>query len=583
MSQAGRGGERRWCGAATLLALTLLPAAGTGCGHDWTAFERESVDDDGPGGDGVADGDLEIPDAPDADIDELPPIDDGGAEDAPTVEDAGEGLDADIDDAPWPDEGDAPPDGDDDAGGEDGFADDAADDGPSPPVCGNLVLETGEECDPPGSTQPCTFGGCTGYSLCRDDCFWAACDYGPAPAGDTCDSIISTPPLLPSWGSTRVEGSTCGATDDGVDSACGAVDAPDVLYRLDLSDPAVVTLDTAGSEFDAVLRLADASACPGSELACDDDSSDVAPGQAELVAALEAGSYWVIIDGKNADSEGRYVLNARFDVVGPPPPNDSCTGATRLDLGTSSRSLGGTTIGAGNHPRSCALGVGPDVWYTFTLTERTLVYLDLLDGGAWNAVLDVRTGSCLSATTTSLACEDDACGTSRPRFLGWLDPGTYYVLVDGRSVTDSGLFTLRYQGLPESLGCVADALPLTGDGRYLGSTTRGTNHVNSSCASMLGAPDVVYYFVQCPGTTVTATTCDAATDFDTALSVWRRGCSTSVDCNDNSAIDCRFGVGALASDLSIDAPASSQIQLLAVDGSGRLGSSGAYGLNVSGL
>ncbi|MBI5500578.1 MAG: hypothetical protein HY907_10065 [Deltaproteobacteria bacterium] len=574
MSKAGRGGERRWYPAAALVTLVLPFAVSIGCSHDWSASERDSADDDGAGGDGMADADPETPDAPDADIGELPPADDGGSEDGPTAEDAGE-EDADLDDTP-------PPEDAGDAGGEDGLADDAADDGPPPPVCGNDVLEPGEECEPPGSTQPCTFGGCTGSSLCRDDCFQAACDYGPAPAGDACGSGSTPPPPLPPVGSTTVRGTTCGASDDGVDSACGTVDAPDVLYRLDLSDPAVVTLDTAGSEFDAVLRLADASTCPGSELACDDDSSAVAAGQAELVAALEAGSYWVIVDGKNADSTGRYVLNARFEVVGPAPPNDACTGATTLNLGTSPRSIGGTTIGAGNHPRGCLLGGGPDVWYTFTLAERTLVYLDLLDGGAWNAVLDVRTGSCLAATT-SLACEDDACGTSRPRYLGWLDPDTYYVLVDGRSIVDSGMFTLRYQGLPATLGCVADALPLAADGRYLGSTTRGTNHVNSSCASMFGAPDVVYYFAQCPGTTVSATTCDVATDFDTALSVWRRGCSTSVDCNDDAAIDCRFGVGSAASDLSIGSPASGQIQLLAVDGSGRIGSSGSYGLNVSGL
>ena len=353
------------------------------------------------------------------------------------------------------------------------------------------------------------------------------------------------------------------------------------MFRLDLTAAALIAFDTVGSDFDAVLRIADAGSCPGTELACDDDSSDDDAGQAELTVALEAGAYWVIVDGKNVDSAGRFVLNARLEPIGPTPPNDGCSGALAISPGTTPRTTIGTTNGAGNHLGSCAIAPGPDVWYTFTLAQRTLVYLDLLDGGAWDAVLNLREGSC--RIPVSVACEDDACGTLRPRFLGWLEPGTYYVLVDGRSPADFGTFSLRYQGLQAVDDCVTDALPLTADGRTTGATTGGTSHVTSSCATGLGSPDDLYYFAGCPGADFTASTCDAATDFDTALSLWRRGCDTMVACNDDGPTMCREGVGPDASTLNTTLLPEPQIYLLAVDGARWTASSGSYGLTVSGL
>ena len=76
-----------------------------------------------------------------------------------------------------------------------------------------------------------------------------------------------------------MEGTTCGAGSDAADSACGPADGPDVVYLLNLTDAALLTFDTVGSDFDAVLRIAEARSCPGTELACDDDSSDVAAGR----------------------------------------------------------------------------------------------------------------------------------------------------------------------------------------------------------------------------------------------------------------------------------------------------------------
>ena len=275
------------------------------------------------------------------------------------------------------------------------------------------------------------------------------------------------------------------------------------------------------------------------------------------------------------------MLNVREEPIGPRPPNDTCETASRIDLGTTPRTTGGTTTGAGNHVWSCRLAPGPDVWYTFDLAERMLVYLDLLDGQSWNAVLDVRQGSC--SAILSLACEDDACGTVRPRYLGWLDPGTYHVLVDGRGTAASGMFTLRYQALRATDACLADALPLTADGRTTGATTGGVNHVASSCATSLGSPDDMYYFAGCPGADFTASTCDAATDFDTALSLWRRGCNTMIACNDDGPTICREGVGVDASTLSYTLPTEGQIYPLPVDGARWTMSSGSYGLTVSGL
>jgi hypothetical protein len=532
------------------LALALLPSIALACGHDWSAAGPDGTDD----ADGQADGSADA-DAPDSDRADVPDAD-------------GPGEDAEPPDADAPDDDDAT---------------EAPDDAPAY-VCGNGLLEPGEDCDPPLTEESCTVGTCAGTHTCLGGCAWSACvpTAGP-PDGDACSSTTPTTTIADVVGTRNYNGSTCGASDDGATTACGPADGPDVLLRLDLLRSRYAIFDTVGSEFDAVLRVLSGPACPGTELACDDDSAGGTGPQAMLAANLGPGTYWIAIDGKETADMGRWVLNVELRDPGVAPPNDTCAGAIDLNLDRMPRTVDGTTIGAANNADSCPGAVGGDVWYSFALTRRTLVYLDLLDGFTWDAVLDVRrstTGRCLAAT--NISCTDDDCGTLRPRYVGLLDAGDYFLLVDGGSTIAAGDFVLRYQGIDDP--CVVHAEPLAADGAYTGNTSLGTDEVTPRCSLGIGIPDDLYYAALCPGSTFDATTCSRMTSFDTVLALYASGCGgDSVACNDDALDGCPGLADIGASTLSY-IPSSGGAYILAVTGGGWGGlERGSYELIVSGL
>jgi hypothetical protein len=45
--------------------------------------------------------------------------------------------------------------------------------------CGNGVIDTGEECDPPGQTRSCTVDSQTGSQTCNNNCLWGTCSVNP--------------------------------------------------------------------------------------------------------------------------------------------------------------------------------------------------------------------------------------------------------------------------------------------------------------------------------------------------------------------------------------------------------------------
>ena len=122
---------------------------------------------------------------------------------------------------------------------------------------------------------------------------------------------------------TLVEGralgaSTAGATDKFV-TTCGSGDAgasgPDRVFKLSLPTRATVVIEVTSPGFDAAVALR--KTCPDGggaagdiELACEADAD--AGHRTSIERALEAGTYWVVVDGQSPNDQGPFTIKYRL-------------------------------------------------------------------------------------------------------------------------------------------------------------------------------------------------------------------------------------------------------------------------------
>lgn len=261
---------------------------------------------------------------------------------------------------------------------------------------------------------------------------------------------------------------------------------------------------------------------------------------------------------------------------GPPPAHDTCAAA--IELTASGEYPGNTCAAVDDHepPAGCAVRGGRDVWYRFVVTERETVYADTVDGREWNTVLQLRWGDC-GAGQPPVVCADDQCpavsGGRRSQLLEVLDPGTYYLVVDGAGEDQAGPFTLRFQ----RAACPTAPSPLLGNGNFDGTTSGSPDAWAGSCGGE-SSPDVLYAFGLCESRTVTASTCSPMSGFDSVLAFLGADCSAGEElaCNDDDP-DCRYGTGRS----TVQAALPAGLNFLVVDG--RRGTGGVYRLIVSGM
>jgi hypothetical protein len=115
--------------------------------------------------------------------------------------------------------------------------------------------------------------------------------------------------LIPETGG-RFEGNTDNSFAD-YDASCDfggqpAFGAPEQMLRIALAESKRVIFDLGGSDYDTIVVLREASECPGTEVVNTCVPGYVA-GRSFLETTLEAGEYWVQIDGFNGES-GRWSL-----------------------------------------------------------------------------------------------------------------------------------------------------------------------------------------------------------------------------------------------------------------------------------
>lgn len=135
---------------------------------------------------------------------------------------------------------------------------------------------------------------------------------------NTCETARRIEPL----GSASYVGDTSGQLSN-FRGTCGG-DAGEAVFRLDLTEPTRVELDTIGTSFDSVLYVRTGACEFGLEIGCDDDSGGVSWSSALVFEVLAPGSYFVVVDGLTVDprggpNEGPYVLNVETS-----PPTEVC-------------------------------------------------------------------------------------------------------------------------------------------------------------------------------------------------------------------------------------------------------------------
>ncbi|HEX4339329.1 MAG TPA: putative metal-binding motif-containing protein [Polyangiaceae bacterium] len=102
------------------------------------------------------------------------------------------------------------------------------------------------------------------------------------------------------------------------EGTCGGA-GPEAVFRLSLTQPANVQLDTIGSDFDTALYVRAGSCGKGREIGCDDDGGGVARTSALSLGTLQPGNYFIFVDGFTVamglagPDLGQYVLNVNLD------------------------------------------------------------------------------------------------------------------------------------------------------------------------------------------------------------------------------------------------------------------------------
>jgi hypothetical protein len=213
-----------------------------------------------------------------------------------------------------------------------------------------------------------------------------------------------------------------------------------------------------------------------------------------------------------------------------------------------------TTRGA-RHDLDLACGPGgDDVFFSFTLTERELVYADTF-GATFDTFL-AFTDACGMAGGAPAgpepSCGNDACGGKQSQVVALLPPGKHYLVLSA-APGESGDVTVHFEHAPVGSGPVAALGPGTS---MATGTTSGMGRL-SLCEG--GGPESSYWWTSCPsfaGGPFMASTC-AGTMYDTMLALQIPRTSNLV-CNDDA---CMFQAA-----ITTSLPPGGGLHVLSVDG-----------------
>jgi hypothetical protein len=469
-------------------------------------------------------------------------------------------------------------------------------------------------CAPANATPACTMGAC-GYSSCNAG--FGDCDGNRANGCETntqttvahcggCGRACSANNGMPSC-----SGGTCTIMCDFTGTP--SVDPPGFSYRTRWGDcdgdarsnGCETNLLTVSSchACGRMCSFANATAVCNNHSAIQCSIASCNPGFANCNGAQADGcEVNTTNDDANCGACGRRCLRSVCRQSACRPTNDACSGATVIDL-TAGRQRwlsGDTSTALHDLAPSCLSTTSPDLFYTFTLTQRELVYADTFGDAmhpapTYDTVLFFASSCTASMPATAPTgmnyCNDDASGLgsectsngNRSQVAAVLEPGTYYLVLSGFG-GQSGTAWINFQHLP--LGNLPPRFvgPMSTTASYTFSgTTSGTGVLAPAAMCSASGPEVTFWWRHCSSFTrynLTASTCNMGSNFDTVL-YYRNAYNPTDVCNDDLGSGCRVS-GTLSTIYTGVFSGMAGIHAVTVDGYAT-GSMGNYVLTLTGL
>jgi hypothetical protein len=354
-------------------------------------------------------------------------------------------------------------------------------------------------CLPPSSPVLCAYNSeCPTGSFCVDHQCRAQCRTDRDCASGTCNDGTCTMPI------TTAAASDAGGIEAGACTTCGGrcVDLmSDAQHCGACGNACPAGNACANGQCVAGGNCDDAgTCCSGSTAPCGGACVDTLSDPHNCAACGRACASGVCRNGTCADV------------------NDDCAHAIPIDVSSGSGSAT-VTITEADAPSGGSCDQPNDVYFSFTLTQRSLVLADAVSGASIE--LTFRTSCDAASIGCGLACHAEV-----------FDPGTHYVVASA-TVSGIGTGSLQIYTLPITNAIAGElAVTSTGGMQTFTGTTAGAMH-GASCGA---GPDAVYFIAACtgfPSGTLTADTC-TGTSFPSTLGVvttnGTAGACTSAPC-----------------------------------------------------
>lgn len=211
----------------------------------------------------------------------------------------------------------------------------------------------------------------------------------------------------------------------------------------------------------------------------------MAAGSGDFVTATWAG-------GATAPGTGGPAATSALPSVGA----GTCESPMPLTPGATA---GNTRHGEADNSGGCASTDSKELVYKLEVPRRQRVTVEV--DPQFDSVVYVRSGDCSDAES-EIACNDDATSGSGKRGASSrgsridevLDPGTYYVFVDGYG-SEAGPFRMNVQlaDVPTLAEACRQVRPL-GAAKVAGTLTGAFDHAHASCGADAKGPDVPHRF-----------------------------------------------------------------------------------------